>query len=864
MTAVMDEIARRNDEIAAAARAARDGREGGIGAVELCSEDAGRRRRDGELVRAALEAGATPLDLGPMFVTVMADLTYEVAFAAQFPRMSRPLANAMAPRCAHRHLARLLERAAGAGHLPEDVSAPWPIDELAAMGEELKLPLFVRGLLENRSVLQPAGLALLGLCGGDPPPWARRVAVHVRGDRVTNDLVERARSARGRRPRVRKDGPPRVDLTVTVDATQATLWAELPPLRAYADDLPELLELARTGALMRLFVNRTTAGEARLATALVNPTVYALTSSDRPTTLAASVRPYIGELTEGVTALFASTKRDLKLPLVLRAAGAERFVQEDAPVTAEEGEALAVILMSESAEQAALRDAGFASAPLGIAGLVAMHGIARQASTTALGRVGVIVREPAAELRPVLTAPVRRDDGVLTYALGQEIWLVAQNVTAEPPLSADLVPSDGGEVEVFRAEGAKVLMRVRARRAVEVRLLRSPQRVACRVKIQVERDGAVAPPARWRAALQPTDVSPRHLVERACWLHMDALPNVRVRLQVVASWADAETRSERVVCSEDADTPLAGMRLLDGLLTGAEVRAGTPPPSRIVLTAWSEDEPDLVRTIADIGEQVAALRFDLAGAVPTVASGLGARLETLDLTSPDLVLRACSPAALGSPGVFVASEEGVRVALCVAARDARLPRLPTPRPPPRDARALVERISLLRALDVAQIWPPKQFAQGLFIRRAAVLAVERALVGSLCGPAWLQTEESNAMASAERVEVLRALSPLTWSPLGPLEEAFEGADETEDPFALLDDVLELISPKPSEREDARHLLLLFYRRGLASPARDERAVRMAWARLDIARLVRLTYLALPDAFERWRALDRAAPDADDE
>ena len=903
-------IERRNDEVAALATRERERRpDQPLAAIELCAENKEEREKDLRAVRDALADGTPPTEIGPLFVTVVADLTYEIdwgdqfkfwphlaksiavsafdvandhdrrrdtadafdafaerfggvypvgSFSSQFPLMSRPLVHSMLPRCAQRHVARLLARASSDGDIPNDGESPWPVDHLVELGESLSLPLFVRGLLENRAVLEPAGRALLGLTGSDPANWARRIADTVRADAVTQDLVDRARrSVRSTIERQRALVSPRVSVALTQPLAgdgPAMMWIELGPLAAAERAVEGLGAFARTGAVLRTVVNKKALDERPMIAALAGPLVLVYPTVEHPIAVSFTARAFVGAVPEAVSAYLARGVRDLKLPLILKARGAARFTEFEVNEPIETGTDM-VIVLSEGAPMAQdLSALGFERIESSVAGLAMMRGVASESAASALALWGVAVRPPTIDVEPVLIPPSRRRRDELTYPPRAEAWLRVRGACS-PGLRVEAEPSSG--VTVFVTEDGEYIVRVRADEAVDLRFFYgAASRAAARANIRFESidDGAQA--TRWRAALQPSDATTAHLVERLCWVRVESLPGVSVCFDLVATFGGTCRKASATARPEDVSTPLASMQFLNRLLDAAAVDPDDAPPEQITLTGWCEDEPERARVVARVGPSTAAVRFEPTEAGLSVASSAGAAtLSRIEITTRGVLSTTCADAVAREPGLYVASLEGVHVAACVAERNRRLPRLASITPPPRSLDGLRESLALMRALDVAVIWPTDAFAHGLLVRRAAVRAVEQALIGTLCGEEWLQHEERLAAPGVDRIGGLARLKYLTWISEQSFDDAIAEAEDGEDPFAVVSVALTDVSLTTSELEAARHLMLLFYRRGLASSSGDERAMRFAWSNRQVARVIRLAYLAIPDAFDRRRASD---------
>jgi hypothetical protein len=132
-------------------------------------------------------------------------------------------------------------------------------------------------------------------------------------------------------------------------------------------------------------------------------------------------------------------------------------------------------------------------------------------------------------------------------------------------------------------------------------------------------------------------------------------------------------------------------------------------------------------------------------------------------------------------------------------------------------------------------------ASGVLLRRASARAIERELVGTLCGRTWVEMED--AIERSEVDALARHVAGLLWVDERWLRERIE---DVEDPLDLLHDLLERIDDRPDALE-ARHLTLSFYQRGMTTRGQDEAAVRWAWASVRRARVARACYVMAPDA-----------------
>ncbi|PSM31943.1 hypothetical protein [Haliangium sp. UPWRP_2] len=911
MSGVVAAVERRNEELASAAARVRERNSGApIAAIELCAEGGQERATDRQLVRAALAAGASPIELGPIFICVVADVTYDVdwgdqfkfwpilakelaapgfdlefetskrratasafdefaghhggiepvgSFASQYPFMSRPLVNSMLPKCAQRHIARLFARASSLGALPMDPSSQWPLDDLVALSEKLRLPLFVQGLIENRGILDPVGRALLGLSGTDPPAWVKRVSENVRTDRIASDLLDRTREGlRAARlaGRAKRDLTPQIHLSLTADAPAPLFCIHLAPLGAFSQPgLGDLLPFARSGARLRLVVNKKPVDERPLADALTAPVVVQLPDTPPPYSITFIARPYKDQVPEQVRAYLERATRDIKVPLVLIDQGGRQFIEAEPPLSIEEGKALVIVARSDDAIVGDLATIGFTIAPIGTSSrLLALHGTAVMSAALTLGRIGVAVRSDPTELQPIITPPIRRDGNTLVYAPGSDIWLLIRNIRTRASLRIELSPPDAGRVDVLKTDHGANVLHLTADEPLEVRVLSGVHaRPICRSTILLENPRDVVEPLRWRATLQPVGATMTHIVERLCWLAVETLPGVTLRFELEVVSGAIRRKAARIARVEDLGTPLATMRFLNQLLDNAELRPEDALPSEVIVRARSEEEPDVIHTIACIRDDDATFRFNVGEAAPTVSCAGGATsLFRLDLSAPGIRRLPATTDDLRTPGVYVAMYEGVYAALCVGERTSRLPRLRAVQPPPRSLRELRDLVALLRALDVAGLWPSSAYSHALFLRRVAVRAAERAIIGSLCGEEWLQAEDTLPEAASARLDGVRRLVPQAWISEETFNAAFADAEDGDDPFSLLSTALHSVSLVSAERDAARHLLLLFYKRGLASPIGDERALRLAWSNRQVSRLVRMTYLVLPDALAGWQ------------
>ncbi len=880
-------------------------------AIELCSESEEQRRDDRGLVRRALEEGRAPSDIGPLFVAVIADLTYDVdwgdqfefwpllhqklgsarlrltdnnedrhkvaavfqafartgsivvpagAFAAQFPLMSWPLLHAGLPRCAHRPMSRLIERATARGILSTNTS-DWPADEVLNLGTTIGIPLFLQGLLEHPGVSKRIGSTLLEVAYEERRSgWLRRLAEDIYADRAVKDCLDAAkkrleRSRAGRRVTQEALAPHR-ELVLERVADGYQLSLEIGPLEEHLQAVPGLEDFAQQYGALRVRCN----GNARPGGFLMNALRSRMTEvlpwqggaliveiearpyDDRPDGIPQKIRDYV-----------ARAKLEQQLPALFRTEAEDRLVLSR---EATHGEEVAVILRAGDGRAAALHTAGFAKEKLvPEAPVLVLRGPVSGPAAGHLAALGFTVSPPRVSLRPVLVPPLLRERSRLVYPEGQDAWLSVEGLPGGAETRA-VVRSGSSrvEMEMRRSPHGPPIVRVPAGNIQAARsrleIIDGAGATLCTTDIVARAVGtSTAEPARWQATLHPTSASIEHLLAGMCWLEIDALPEVDVEVEIAFAGSSVITRDvfEPPVSLFQGAKQLEAM--IDRLSETEKERAAAGEP--LIMRARASDEPGAFHEIARLGPAKDPLRFDANGDHLVLVSEEGP--GTPDIWRLTLEARGAQraqapPSWAREPGIYLAMAGEVWAAACIAGGSSLLPRAPRLREVRRGRERCLEVLRMLRAVDMARLWPKGSLGQALFSRRLAAVALERELVASLCGLEWARREEEAAQQELEGDALVEAFAPMLW--LDP-DHLLGELDVVDDPLASMEVLLPHVGAKSSnDRDLAKHLLLVFYARGMASRRRDRECIEWAWASAQRARLVRLCFLAAQDPLLR--------------
>lgn len=867
-----------------------------LAAIEVVPDDAGQRDDDLRLVREALDEGASLASLGTLLVTVVTDFAYEVdwkdqfsfwprlhdhlrsralnlhdhaarhgvatAFerfslahrgvspvgelARHFPLMAWPLVHAVMPWCAQRHVAHVLHRAASMGIIPDDPDAPWPEGQAEALAASMPIPLFAQGIIENPSVLRRLGRVLLEHERGPTgPAWIQRTRRRVDQDAITRSTLAGAKAIHRGRVAGRAARTPSIPVTLALQAegpsmSSLSLWASMGPYGRAVASSPEVLAFARSGAALVARANGADAGKAPLFNALTAAALVELKWRDGALTVQPSARPFEGT---GVPAILKQAEegaaRTFEPPLVLRGEDARRYVHAEGVTL---GDNVAVLAAPGSELAATLQSKGFVVSGVRGTSLVALFGEVGDAIADVLSAAHVAVRARVPRLEPALLPALRVEGERLVFRAGRDVWLRLLDAPAEATLRAVLVRREDRstvEVEVGEAASGDTLVRVpRDLLSPGVQSVRvfagGRERALASVEIAVEAGAPDVGLARWRLALNPNDASIEHLRAGQCWLEADAIPGVQVEVALRAAGRSVSAPLESITQGALGSARFIA-DLADRLITNEAESV-----DRVELCARAVDEPESWVTIADLSATCDALRFDLSAGTPVVIAPDGApQLVRLRFAAGGVETLPAAPDELRGSGIFLARVGASSAALCVCEAAQRVPRLTAATRFDRSIARSVELISTLRAVDVAAVWPESSRGYGTVMRHAAARMIERELVGSLCGRAWIAIEDDLPAREQDPATIATMMASLLWVDARWLRERVE--DCPEDPLELLHELLERIGDVAGE-PDGRHLTLTYYRRGMTSPSRDEAAVRWAWASVRRARAARACYL----------------------
>lgn len=898
MSAVLDAVARRNAQLDAVIEEHLASNEGEIAAIEVLPFDAGQRDDDLHLVREALDAGTSLSALGATFVTVVTNFAYEVdwkdqfcfwpkmhdhlrsdalnlhdstprravaqAFrsfsnerrgarpmgemAEHFPLMSWPLIHAIMPWCAQRHVAGVLSRAATMGLIPDDPSAPWPGDEVEALAASMRVPVFVMGVIQNPTVLKRLGRVLLeDAQRAGAPSWVQRLHRRVDSDAPTRTLLADAKEGQRERESARLSRAPGLPISIVLqsdgsEAGELRLWTSIGPYGRVVASAPEVLSFARAGAALVARIDGADAGRAPLFNALTAPALIEVTWKSDSLRVQPAARPYEkSEIPDALKRTEANAERVFELPLALRREDDRRYVHSVG--RAYVGDTIAVLAARTSGLAQTLEKRGFAPRSVrGAPRLVALIGDVTHTVAPELGAAYITVEARAPTLVPMLIPALRRDGERLVYRAGRDVWLRLRDAPVGCAFNAEIVRANevkAGDIGVDIAGNTLVHIpaEVLGLGSHSARIFADGRaRAVASVEIVIETPAKDDGLTRWRATLHPAEASVEHLLENQCWLEVDLIPGVQIEVQLRCG-----ARAGSVTFDADARNPLVTARRLRQLV--AEVLpSGESVPDRVELRARATDEPDGWLLVATLGASDASLRFDLSGAAPAIVAPDDApSLLRLDFGLAGLFYQSASPKSLRESGLYLATVGASRAALCVCDGLRRVPRLPRAERFTRSIERSLDLLATLRAVDVAALWPESSRGSGLLLRRASARAIERELIGALCGRAWIEMEETVERADLDAL--IRLMAGLLW-----IDESWlrERVTDVEDPLDLLRDLLERIDERPDASE-ARHLTLSFYQRGMTTRRQDEAAVRWAWASVRRARVARACYFVDPDA-----------------
>jgi hypothetical protein len=892
-------------------------------AIELCDASDEQRQEDRALVRQALDEGQSPSDIGALFVAVIADLTYDVdwgdqfqfwpllhqrlgsdrlrltdnnedrrrvaavykafaskgnvaaprgAFAEQFPLMSWPLVHAGLPRCAHRPMARLIERATARGILSAG-SNDWPADEVLSLGARTGVPLFLQGLLEHPGVSKRIGSSLLDAASGERSSgWLRRLAEDIHADGAVKDCLDAAKK-RLERPRAgrtvaaaQREPTRAIVLERVADAYQLNL--EIGPLEADLQAIPELEDFAEKYGALRVRCSGTTKPGGFLVNALHSRITQVLPWKGGALLVEIEATPYDGssdDVPQKIRNYFVRAKLEQHLPALFRPEAESRLVLSR---EATQGEEVVVILQAGDTRAAALHEAGFIREKLvPEAQVVVLRGLVSGPVAKTLAALGFSVSPPRVSLHPVLVPPVIRERSRFVYAEGQDAWLSVEGLPGDVEARA-MVRSGSTriDVEMKRPPHGAPVVRVPARNIQAQRsrleIVDDTGTALSSVELVARAAGAsITAPPRWHAVLNPLSASLEQFLAGMCWLEVEALPGVHVEVEIVAPGSVVIARHRFVPPVSLFDGARQLQTMVEELDSAEQARIAAG--EALIVRARAADEPGALREIARLGPAKDPLRFEPNGDHLVLVSEEGAdtpELWRLTLEPHGAQRTQASPSWSREPGIYVGTSGEDWAAACIADGSSSLPKTPRLHEVRRGRDRCLEILRLLRAVDVARLWPKASLGRALFARRRAAVTLERELVATLCGLAWARREEEAAQQGLEGEELLKAFAPMLW--INP-DHILGELDVVDDPISSMDALLPHIGARSNaDRKLAKHLLLVFYQRGMATRGLDRECIEWAWASVQRARLVRLCFLAVQDPFQRANLSEPLDEDGD--
>ena len=413
-------------------------------------------------------------------------------------------------------------------------------------------------------------------------------------------------------------------------------------------------------------------------------------------------------------------------------------------------------------------------------------------------------------------------------------------------------------IPILCAPGGHLLARVPASES-GLLALRSGAAELARVRVLRRTQPAHREPsARFTAVVMPSHPTRAHLLGDACWLDVQALPGVRLEVALCAG----EIVEEEVVPADGA-TPARTARCVASMRRRIEQALGVSAAAacEYELRISNADEPTLPPVVQRFPSVGAAIGFDVEGD--------GAALHADADVDPPTITRLVFEqdgvqeieAAMiggridrGAPGgIYLARSRGAAAALAWASDLEEAAQPPSLRRPARGALRAAAFVNHIRACEAASLAPGARVHEARLVRRAALAALGRELVASLCGRRWLAREEDLEGASvggeAPLGKLIELFAPLLWVPRSWLGDNLPRLlEEVGNPLEALElacregvgDALQA-----SDERDARHLLLLFTRATMASADGDVECLRWANANIVRPRLVRLVYLASP-------------------
>jgi len=812
-------------------------------------------------------------------------------FADSYTHVSWPLFHAVLPRAAQARMSKLLAKAAADPRFV--VAADGSIDErdlskiLREFAARSSMPAYFEGVLQHPTLGGRLGASLLSAAsaegstnrriGGLSEYLVARVLRDLREDRVAREQLEEAteevarkevRAQRRQRALDANLAPPRVTLVLERNGGNVGMFVDVGPLDTAALDwLPLATAIASGGSRIALHINETVVPAGYLvnmaygAVSIEASWPHGLESIDLSVAVhSSSSRP----MDEEVLSYFDRAKHPLRLPLVfLRQPDGRRFAL--GPSELRPGSDIAVVGPARLIRSVEALSASFGMVAVSFshtADLLAVTGVLPPVSSAEFQeyarRLGLRRGRDSAEIRPVIAPPTRADSDAAEWLDGDDAFVQVQ--TTVPAAELRLAFESGGEsrlLQLSATPGGTLIARVPPEsgklilRGVEAELARL--RVVRRTRATYRES-----PTRFRVSVMPSRPSRAQLLGESCWLDIDALPGVNLRIELVGGGC-----SEEESLPADSATPLRTAYLIAAMRRRIEEALG--PSAALAdyeLRVSNADEPTLPPMIQRFAAVADVVGFALTGDRAVVRLNADADAATLwSLTfSPSGATEHAEPEVesfdLGAPeGVRLARTGGAIAALAWASGGAALPRLCTLDLAKRGAQRGLTVVGLLRACETASVGPGRYVARALLLRRMAVRSLERELVASMCGRRWLELEERCQTATGGTLigELTEKLAPLLWVPRVWLEDELPLLVDKADPVDALERACQESVGDALTADDARwarHLFLLFTRASMASIEDDAECAR--WANADVMRprLVRLFYLACPMGLAR--------------
>jgi hypothetical protein len=823
-------------------------------------------------------------------------------FADCYTHVSWPLFHAMLPRAAQPRMSKLLARAAADPRFV--VAADGTIDErdlsglLREFAKRSSMPAYFEGVLQHPTFGGRLGVSLLSTArtttgesaGGLSDEFMARVLRDLRKDRVASEQLEEAteevvrkeeRAQRRQRAIEASLEPPRPTLVLERSNGNVRMFVEVGPLDPAARDWRPLATAISSGeARIALRINDVLVPAGYLvnmaygAVSIAAPWPSGSESLDLSIVVHSSAgRP----VDEEVVAYFDRSKRTLRLPLVLlRDPDGRRFSL--APSELRPGADVAIV-----APARLIRSLEALSSSLGMeiisfsqrAEPLAVAGELPPISSTEFQeyarRLGLRRGKDSAEIRPVIAPPIRSASDAAEWLEGDDAFVqIAATVIAADLRLTHEMSGESRALQIIAAPNGALIARVPREDGTLV--IRSVETELARLRVSRRpRPAYRESPARFRVVVMPSRPTRAQLLGEACWLDVEALPGVHLRIELVGGGC-----SEEESLPADSATPLRTALLIASMRRRIEETLG--PKAALAdyeLRVSNADEPMLPATVEHFAAVDAVVGFAVTDDHAVVRLNVDADAASLwSFTfGPGGVAEHAEPAAecldLGAlEGVRLARAGGAIAALAWASRRTGVPRMSALDLPKRGAERGLTVVGLLRACEAASLGPARYVGRALMLRRVAVRSMERELVASMCGHRWLELEERCQIASgAGLLDDLREnLRPLLWVPRVWLQDELPRLVDEADPVEALERACQEGIGDALTAGDARwarHLFFLFTRASMASIEDDGECTR--WANADVMRprLVRLFYLAYPMGLARLvEASDVSAPAAE--